>query len=318
MSNSSAKPRILFVTPEVSIVPAPFGENAGYLNTKSDGMGGIISDLLVDLYEQGADVHITQPDYRGIFSAISRNSPPLKARLLPNSLVHLTEDRAFFYASRPKLNDQWENNRISVAFQREVINHVLPLVQPDLIHCHGWMTGLIPAMAKSLEIPCIFSFHDLETGKVPLSEIEDLGIDAAAFWQHLFFERFPVNYEETREINSVDFLLSGIFAAHQVSIVSPAVLVKIGERLIRFPKVPLGQVLSRKLAIGFNTITDYHTASMQYINLYEKMLQQPLIETKRDGLKEHIDFSETSYINNEAYKYNQESSDNFSLILEAN
>jgi starch synthase/alpha-amylase len=191
--------------------------------------------------------------------------------------VHLTEDRVFFYAKRPQSNDQRENIRISVAFQREVIHQVLPLVQPDLIHCHGWMSGLIPAMAKSWEIPCVFTFQSLETGKSLLAEIEDAGIDAAAFWQHLFFDRFPANYEETRETNLIDFLLSGIFAADHSCIAGSALLAKISENLVRFPRAPLGQVLSEKMAVGCSACKDDHLTRMQYVDLYEKMLRRPVV-----------------------------------------
>jgi glycogen synthase len=104
-------------------------------------------------------------------------------------------------------NFQWENIKISVTFQREVINHVIPEVQPDLIHCHDWMTGLIPALAKKFEIPCLFTVQNPDATKNFPSYVEDLGIDAAAFWQHLFYDRYPINYEETRETNPANFLL---------------------------------------------------------------------------------------------------------------
>jgi starch synthase/alpha-amylase len=277
MSITTTQARILFVTPEMSFVPIGSGKNAEYCSIKPDGFAGFLSQLFENLFARGADVHITQPDYRSIFSDIFRGSNNMVARKVPGERVHLTEDRVFFYAKQPESNIQRENSRISLAFQREFFHQILPLVQPDLIHCHGWMTGLIPAMAASLEIPCIFTFQNLETGKITLAEIEDLGIDAAAFWQRLYFDRFPLNYEETREINPVDFLLSGILAADYASAAGPALLVKIGESLIRFPGAPLGQVLSEKLAISCSAFTDYQMAIMQYIDLYEKLLRGPII-----------------------------------------
>ncbi len=280
MSCSSAQPRILFVTPEAIFYPVGSGKNTDYKHSKSTGLADFPADLISDLVERGADVHITQPDYRSIFSNIFRKNPNMALRKIPGIRVHLTEDRAFFYTNCPESNCQWENIRISLAFQREVINRILPQVQPDLIQCHGWMTGLIPAMAKRLEIPCIFTSQNLETGKSPLSEIEDMGIDAAAFWQHLFFDRFPVNYEETRATNPADFLLSGILAADYASVSGPVLLVKIGENLIRFPEAPLGKVLSEKLAVGGHTVTNYLAAGPHYIDLYERLLRRSLIKTR--------------------------------------
>ncbi len=286
MSSPSDHPRILFVTPEIIFSPVGSEKNTDYVHSKSNGPADFPADLIGDLVERGADVHITQPDYRSVFSDIFHKNHNMASRKFSGTRVHLTEDRSFFYSNCPESNYQWENIKISLAFQREVINHILPQVQPDLIHCHGWMTGLIPAMARRLEIPCIFTFQNLETGKSPLSEIEDMGIDAAAFWQHLFFDRFPVNYEETRATNPADFLLSGIFAADYASVAGPALLVKIGENLIRFPEAPLGKILSEKLAIGGHAATNYLAARMHYIDLYERLLKRSVIKTqmKKSGL----------------------------------
>lgn len=286
LSCSSAQPRILFVTPEVIFSPVGTGKNMDYMHAKSNGLADFPADLIGDLVERGADVHITQPDYRSVFSDIFRQVHHMTTRKIPGDLVHLTEDRAFFYTSCPASNCQWENTRISLAFQREVINYILPQVQPDLIHCHGWMTGLIPAMARRLEIPCIFTFQNLETGKSPLSEIEDMGIDAAGFWQHLFFDRFPVNYEETRATNPADFLLSGIFASDYASVAGSVLLVKIGENLIRLPEAPMGKLLSEKLAVGCHTATNYLAATIHYIDLYERLLKRSVVKArmKKTGL----------------------------------
>ena len=135
-------------------------------------------------------------------------------------------------------------------------------------------------MARRLKIPCLFTFQNLETCKIPLSEIEDRGIDAAAFWHHLFYYRFPSNYEETRETNPADFLLSGIFAADYTIVADPVLLVKIGESLIRFPAAPLGRLLSEKLAVGCNADSNYHAARIEHLDLYERLLKRPVIKPR--------------------------------------
>ena len=268
------------------MVPNRSGKDSDYLNCKSGGFVDILSKLVGDLYERGADVHITQPDYRSVFALTLQNSPQIKECRIPRGRVHLTEDRAFFYAGDPESNPVSENVKISLAFQREVIYQILPLVKPDLIHCHDWMCGLIPAVAKKSGIPCIFTLQSCESTKCTLSDVENIGIDAALFWQHLFFDRFPLNYEETRETNAIDFLLSGVFAARHVSIASPAVLVKIAESFILFPEAPLGRVLSEKLAVDCNAATEFHSAGMQCVDLYERLLRRPLLKTnvRKSGL----------------------------------
>jgi starch synthase len=287
MDNDSIQPRILLVTTEISLVPDRSGKNSDYLNCKSGGFAGFLCHWVGDLHGRGVDVHIAQPDYRNLFAAFLRNNPHIKGCRMPQSRVHLAQDRVFFYAGDPELNPVRENLKISLAFQREVIHQILPLVKPDLIHCHDWMCGLIPAAARKSGIPCIFTLQSGRTSKCNLSVAEDIGIDTALFWQHLFFDRFPVNYEETRETNAVDFLLSGVFAAHHVSVASPAVLVKIAESLIRFPEGPLAKVLSEKLAVDCNAATQAHSAGMQYIDLYERLLRRPLLETsvKKSNLR---------------------------------
>ncbi len=152
MSNSSAQPRILFVSPDVIFIPDGSEHTPRYMVNHSGGYADDLAGLIVDLYNLGVDVHVVQPDYRQIFAAAFRENQDKKAKKMPAERVHLTEDRAFFYSRYPDSNYQWENIKISLAFQREVINQIIPRVQPDLIHCHDWMTGLIPSMAKKLDM----------------------------------------------------------------------------------------------------------------------------------------------------------------------
>jgi starch synthase/alpha-amylase len=140
---------------------------------------------------------------------------------MPDERVHLAEDRAFFYLNRVYSSYGDENLKLALAFQREVMNTIVPRVEPDLIHCHDWMTGLVPAMARQMQIPCLFTIHNLYTVKATLAQIEDRGIDGAFFWQNLFFESMAVDYETARETNPIDFLTSGVFAAHFINTVSP-------------------------------------------------------------------------------------------------
>ncbi len=229
MTDFKRDPRVLIVTPEIAYLPHGMDNVADYLTAKASGLADVSAALINALFEQGADVYVSIPDYRSMFNgrlpAPQRRELRMSKIRVPEERLHLAEDSAFFYLHGVYSNYWWENRRRALAFQREIINTVIPYVQPDLIHCYDCMTGLIPAMARQRGIPCLFTFHNLQTVKCPLSRIEDRGIDAAEFWQHLYFERMPCNYEETRESNPVDFLASGIFAAHFVNTVSPAFLI---------------------------------------------------------------------------------------------
>jgi starch synthase len=281
MSGSSAQPRILFVTPEVAFMPEGNGNSPNYICSFIGGFGDLLADLICDLFDLGADVYVAQPDYRKMFTDLSKSKCLTGLKKIPGDRVCLTIDRAFFYSNRLHENFQEENTKISIAFQREVMNHVILEVQPDLLHCHDWMTGLIPAIAKKFEIPCLFTVQNPDTVKSFLSYVEDMGIDAAEFWRHLFYDRYPINYGETRESNPANFLLSGLLAANFVNTSSSAFLAKIGDNQNSFAKLPLWEVLVKKMNAGCVAVNSNLAKTQLYIDIYERMLQRSLLQPDR-------------------------------------
>lgn len=226
-------PRILIVTPEITYLPEGMGNMANRLSAKAGGLADVSASLVSALDQQGADVHVALPHYRKLFHVdVNRLiSDELRKYLsrLPDKRIHLAEDRVFYYRSTVYTNYWRDSFKVSLAFQREVINNILPVVNPDLIHCNDWMTGLIPAMARRLNIPCLFTVHNIHTQEMTLEYIEDMGIDAAEFWKYLYFKWPPSHYEETRAGNLVDLMCSGIFAAHYINTVSPTFLLEVVE-----------------------------------------------------------------------------------------
>jgi starch synthase len=221
-------PRILIVTPEIASLPAGMGKGAETVAAKAGGMADISAGLISALFELGADVHLALPNYRRLFNVEIQKLVNSALReyksTLEESQIHLAEDRAFYYRDSVYGTEAKHDPRFSMIFQREVINNIIPRVDPDLIHCHDWMTGLIPAVARRLEIPCLQTVHNIHTYELTLEEIEDSGIDAREFWRYLYYSRFPQSYEESRSANKVDFLASGIFGAHFVNTVSQTFL----------------------------------------------------------------------------------------------
>ncbi len=254
MTEKIKNPRILIVTPEVTYLPNRMGSLANYLTAKAGGLADVSAGLISALFGQGADVHVALPDYRSIFS--DRLAPFLEKEhnairnSMPDDRIHLIEDRAFFYLHNVYSGDGLENTKLALTFQRDIINYIIPRVKPDLIHCNDWMTALIPPMARQMKIPCLFTIHNIHTVKSPLSYIEDRGIDAAAFWRHLYYERVPYNYEESRDSNGIDFLTSGIFSAHFVSTVSPTFLKEIVEGRHNFVEPSIRSELANKWNSG--------------------------------------------------------------------
>ncbi|MFO8083897.1 MAG: glycogen/starch synthase [Desulfobacterales bacterium] len=254
MKPNENSPRILIVTPEVTYLPDRMGSLANQLTAKAGGLADVSAALIKALFDQGADVHVAIPDYRSIFR--DHLAPFLQKELnvirdlMPDDRVHLAQDRAFFYLNRVYSPYGDENIKLSLAFQREVINNIVPRVHPDLIHCNDWMTGLIPPMARQMGIPSLFTIHNIHTVKCTMAVIEDRGIDAAYFWHHLYFEHMPYDYESARDANPVDFLTSGVFAAHFVNTVSPTFLMEIVEGHHGFVEKPLRRELSSKWETG--------------------------------------------------------------------
>jgi ADP-glucose type glycogen/starch synthase len=176
---------------------------------------------------------VALPNYRRMFQGDIFNLHDKELRkyheVLPDTHIHLAEDRIFYYRDQVYSNHNEEAMRIALVFQREVINHIIPRVRPDLIHCNDWMTALIPAMARRRGIKSLFTVHNIHTRQVSLAQVEEMGIDAAEFWMNLFFCGHPVNYYHARSHVPVDLLTSGIFAAHFINTVSPRFLWEIVE-----------------------------------------------------------------------------------------
>jgi len=136
MTSPLKTPRILIVTPEVTYLPNGMGNIANLLSAKAGGLADVSAALISALFEQGADVHVALPDYRTIFSrGAPAHPPPLIIRELntirsgmPDERLHLAEDRAFFYMDNIYSDYGRENIKISLAFQREVINNIIPHV----------------------------------------------------------------------------------------------------------------------------------------------------------------------------------------------
>lgn len=234
------RPRILIVTPEITYLPAGMGNMAQRMSAKAGGLADVSASLVSALFALGAEVHVAMPNYRRMFHGdiFSLHERELRRyhEVLPEAHIHLAEDRIFYYRERVYSHSNDEAMKIALVFQREVINHVVPRVRPDLIHCNDWMTSLIPAMARRRGIKSLFTVHNIHTRQARLSQVEEMGIDAAEFWMNLYFAGYPGWYDHAREHVPIDLLSSGIFAAHFINTVSPRFLWEIVEGM--HPVVP--------------------------------------------------------------------------------
>ena len=236
---SERKIKVLVVTPEITYIPAGMGNISTHLSAKAGGMADVSATLVKALYDLGADVHVAIPHYRQMYKTDYTNKEDTNQKMLRDVIqggeadhvkrVHLASSRLFNTSNRVYGCTTDECLQRSLAFQREVINTIIPEVNPDLIHCNDWMTGLIPSFARILGIRSLFTVHNIHTVETTLERIEDYEIDTKPFWTNLYFTHLPSGYDESRRYNRVDLLASGIFGAHFINTVSPTFLKEIVE-----------------------------------------------------------------------------------------
>jgi starch synthase len=205
---------------------------------KAGGLADACALMLDAFSDAGADVHIALPHFRRVSSPKSRWRQ-----------VHFCHDREFFYRRSVYDGCADSNLRAALAFQRDVTHYVLPHVRPDLVHCHDWMTGLIPAAARAMGIPSVFTVHNLHDQSTTLAHAEDRGIDAPKFWDRLYFHHYPSSYEADRGCNPFSLLASGIQAADRMCTVSESFLYELadGKHGASWPVV---DAVRAKLSVG--------------------------------------------------------------------
>ena len=246
------RPRILIVTPEITYLPSGMGNMAQRMSAKAGGMADVSSSLINALFEQGADVHVALPNYSKMFHSEGRDiiqrAKDKIADKLGEQRIHLAEDPIFY--RKDVVYDSSHNHLAALAFQREVINNIIPRVQPDLIHCNDWMTALIPAISKRLNIPSLITVHNIHSERLTMEEIEDRGIDASEYWENMYFTGKPSNYEDARYNKQIDFLATGIFSADHVNSVSKTFLYEVVEGKHTFVPQAIQRELASKLYSG--------------------------------------------------------------------
>lgn len=222
------RPRILIVTPEIASLPPGMSPTSDSVVAKAGGMADVVAAIVTLLVKQGADVHVALPNFRRLFnvdvSAYGRSTLRQYRAKVPGRRVHFAEDSAFY---RKRSVYDGDVRQLALRFQREVINNILPEVDPDLVHCNDWMTGLIAAAADRMDIPVLFTVHNVHTQEITIDDVEDAGIPATDFWSHLYYRYRPESYAQAHAPNRADLLASGVFSSNLVNTVSPTFLEEI-------------------------------------------------------------------------------------------
>jgi ADP-glucose type glycogen/starch synthase len=239
-------PLILIATPEIVSLPQHMGNLANIITTgDGGGLADISAALVKELDRQGVNVHVALPEYKHLFEDFAhishQNYEMLKSEMDDENRIHLIEDGIFESATRV-YNDVHDHlDKIDLrranAFQRGILHRLFPLLKRAhrhiLVHCNDWMTGIIPAAAKSSNIRSLMTFHNIFTQFQWIKGVQKHGIHVEPFWKNLFYRHHPDTFggtfEGNYEHNDVDFMTSGLYAADFINTVSPTFLKEIVE-----------------------------------------------------------------------------------------
>ena len=140
-----------------------------------------------------------------------------------NVLVFFINNRHYFDRPalyRTKEGEYGDNDERFIFFNRAVLEGCKFIgFRPDIIHCHDWQTGLIPAYLKTVykldafytRTHSLFTIHNIAyQGHYPYSSFRKAGFH-------------PVDYtpEKFEYYGGISFLKSGLVFADQINTVSP-------------------------------------------------------------------------------------------------
>lgn len=222
------KMRIVFVAPEMT----PFA--------KTGGLADVTGTLPKEIQTLGHEVTCLIPKYKKIDperwslkKLIDRLEVPMGSEV-ETGRVYAHEDPAgmkVFFVDQPEyfsrdelygtpLGDYPDNDRRFVFFQRGALEALRALrVRPDVIHCHDWQTGLVPAYLKTLYVgepvfsktKSVFTIHNLAyQGNFPPDSLPLTGLS----WDEFRLERLEF-------YGKVSFLKGGLVYSDALTTVSP-------------------------------------------------------------------------------------------------
>jgi starch synthase len=221
--------RVLFLSPEV----VPFA--------KTGGLADVAGALPGALKRLGADVRLVLPLYRMVRekdldmrSVLEDLKVPIgNEKLTANILESQTEDGVPVYLieredmyDRPNLYGTAEGDYYDNLERFTFLAHACLKFserisfRPDVIHCHDWQTGLIPALIKGpyadvpffSDIRCVFTIHNL--GYQGLFSAEKLPLTGLSEGQF-------VHPEGLEYWGKISLLKAGIVYSEAVTTVSP-------------------------------------------------------------------------------------------------
>jgi starch synthase len=208
---------------------------------KTGGLGDVCGSLPLELAELGHEVVIVMPAFRQALNSGRPIHPtgvrfniPIGRKTVPGTLLRssLPGERVAVYLvhqpqyyDRPELyreagHDYKDNCERFVFFCRAALEAINQLdLGTELVHCHDWQTGLIPAYLKTElcgvppydSVASVLTIHNIAyQGNFWHWDMELTGID----WKYF-------NWRQMEFYGNLNFLKSGIAFADTLTTVSP-------------------------------------------------------------------------------------------------
>ncbi len=194
---------------------------------KTGGLADVCGALPIALTHQGVEATVVMPRYSCVDKAgipVKRMNPAVSSAQLNNGvLVLFIEHEGFF--QRDGLygdgkSDHPDNLERFQFFCEKTLEVLKQLgVRPDIVHCHDWQTGLVPAYLKHRlnndpfyeQTKTVFTIHNLAyQGLFPKEQFGKLGLED---------KHFSANGLEFYD--QISLLKSGIMFSDLITTVSP-------------------------------------------------------------------------------------------------
>lgn len=184
---------------------------------KAGGMAEVVGSLPLALAEMGADVRVVTPKYRSV------KADGNGTEIAGGVKVWLVENEDYFNRREmygDKFGDYSDNLDRYTFFCRQALERCMKEgFKPDVIHCHGWHTALIPVYLNTIykydpffaKTRTLFTIHNIAyQGVFEKDEFPKMGLDWALFHIH-YFEFY----------GKINLMKAGIVYADAISTVSP-------------------------------------------------------------------------------------------------
>ncbi len=247
---------------------------------KTGGLADVCGSLPRALQQHNVDVRVVIPGYKDV---LDRIQPPAFVALLNlplgtvtlcqstlNGVDVLLVNHELFTnrTGNPYMSDAdrpWPDNALRFALFSQAVCEIANRAsetewQPDLVHCHDWQTGLIPALLSlQIDAPAtVFTIHNLAyQGNITMGEYHRLHLpeellvqDGLEFW------------------GQASFIKGGIAYADRINTVSPTYAEEITDRefgcgmegLLLHRRGSLSGILNGIDLQTWNPATDQHIA----------------------------------------------------------